>query len=315
MLIVRLYATEWLYNKRTREFLSYIDLGENIATDDEDREAKEALFLMLVALRSNWKYPVGYVLIDKVDASTLNSFLCRALRLGVEHSILIRCITMDGTSTNFAAMRLFGCKLGKSLSEINGEFYFEGYSHSLFFTPDPPHILKLARNALAELKVLIDPDGREIKWRFITNLHDEQLNEGLKLGNKLSKKHIEYQNHKMKVSVAAQTLSSSVADAIEFLESIGHPMFQGASATVTFIRKVDRIFDLLNSRNPQATGFKPAMRKQNTALTNHIIESSVNYLSELKDENGVSLLKHRRKTFALGLITTGKCIKKMAWDL
>ena len=98
MLIVRLYATEWLYNKRTREFLSYIDLGENIATDDEDREAKEALFLMLVALRSNWKYPVGYVLIDKVDASTLSSLLCRALRLGVEHSILIRCKAMDGSS-------------------------------------------------------------------------------------------------------------------------------------------------------------------------------------------------------------------------
>ena len=44
-----------------------------------------------------------------------------------------------------------------------------------------------------------------------------------------------------------KTLSSSVADAIEFLMSSGHTKFQGADATIRFIRVIDKLFDLLNS--------------------------------------------------------------------
>ena len=49
--------------------------GKNIAVEDEDAEAKEALGFMLTSLRSNWKYMIGYVLIDKVNGNTLHS-LC-----------------------------------------------------------------------------------------------------------------------------------------------------------------------------------------------------------------------------------------------
>ena len=51
---------------------------------------------------------------------------------------------------------LFGCKIGKSLNEINGQFKYPGFEYDLYFTPDPPHMLKLARNALAELECFID---------------------------------------------------------------------------------------------------------------------------------------------------------------
>ena len=48
----------------------------------------------------------------------------------------------------------------------------------------------------------------------IVKLHELQLGEGFKFGNTLSSIHIKYRRHKMNVSVAAQTLSSSVADAL-----------------------------------------------------------------------------------------------------
>ena len=55
----------------------------------------------------------------------------------------------------------------------------------------------------------------------------------------------------MNVSIAAQTLSASVATAIDFLQDeIDHPEFQGSEASTDFIRKVDQAFDLMNSRNP-----------------------------------------------------------------
>ena len=77
-------------------------------------------------------------------------------------------------------------------------------------------MIKLARNALADMASFIDEDGNVIRWKHIEELQNIQAQEGLNLANKLSANHIEFHNHKMKVSLAAQTLSSSVADAIEF---------------------------------------------------------------------------------------------------
>ena len=49
----------------------------------------------------------------------------------------------------------------------------------------------------------------------------------------------------MKVNLAAQVFSSSVADAIEFCEqNLQLPQFKGSSATVKFIRIFDRLFDV-----------------------------------------------------------------------
>ena len=55
---------------------------------------------------------------------------------------------------------------------------------------------------------------------------------------------------------AAQTLSSSVADAIEILVNSGHSEYQDAHGTIQFIRIIERLFDLLNRRSPYAKGFK-----------------------------------------------------------
>ena len=79
-------------------------------------------------------------------------------------------------------------------------------------------MLKLARNALADVGEFVDDNGKTIKWTHIKFLHEIQEDEGLKFGNKISKGHIEFQKQKMNVKVAAQTLSSSVADAIQYLK-------------------------------------------------------------------------------------------------
>ena len=56
----------------------------------------------------------------------------------------------------------------------------------------------------------------------------------------------------VKVNLAAQSLSSSVADAIEYCATILKlPQFQGSEATVKFLRMFDHLFDVLNSRNPR----------------------------------------------------------------
>jgi hypothetical protein len=75
-------------------------------------------------------------------------------------------------------------------------------------------MLKLARIALA----ICDSDGGEIQWKLFRLLHNLQEDERLNLGNKFSAQHLQFQKHKINVRLAAQTLSSSVANAIEFLD-------------------------------------------------------------------------------------------------
>lgn len=106
----------------------------------------------------------------------------------------------------------------------------------------------------------------------------------------------------MNVSLAAQTLSSGVADAIEYLRKCGGSNFQGSEATTLFIRRIDEMFDRLNSRNPFGRGFKQPIRPENTAYIFSNLSEYTDYLRSLHIE-GVPILQHRRKTFALGLIT------------
>ena len=70
----------------------------------------------------------------------------------------------------------------------------------------------------------------------------------------------------MKVKLAAQTLSASVADAMCFCRDVLQlPQFEGCDATVDFIWLIDRLFDLLNSRNPVARGYMAPLRVSNQA--------------------------------------------------
>ena len=72
-------------------------------------------------------------------------------------------------------------------------------------------------------------------------LHKLQTEEGLHAGNKLRQAHIDYQRNKMKVNLASQTCSASVADALEYCENDLHlPQFTGCAATVKFLRIIDR---------------------------------------------------------------------------
>ena len=60
-----------------------------------------------------------------------------------------------------------------------------------------------------------------IEWKYIYMLHGIQVKQGVKFANKLSDRHINYHRLKMKFNIAGQTLSSSMADAIEYLLKTG----------------------------------------------------------------------------------------------
>ena len=163
----------------------------------------------------------------------------------------------------------------------------------MFFIPNACHMLKLAHNARADLKVFRDDAKQEIKWKHFQMLHEIQEEEGLKICYKLSKGHIQFQQHKMNVKVN---------DAMEYLKKSGHPDFVDVEGTIKVIRVVDQLFDLLNSRNPFGKRFKKPLFVHDAARWKQIINNSINYLIALTDKLGMPLIKNRRKTFLLGFI-------------
>jgi len=282
-----------VYEHSRGTYEGFVNFGQDIVGFDEDQIATEAMVFMLVGLRGNWKCPIGYVLENGLNATNLNTLTRSAIELSFQHGLVVQSVTCDGTSSNLDCMRKFGCQIGASADDLNGEFELDG--HSMFFVPDACHMLKLARNALADVKQFKDQEGNTIKWKHIEALHKLQDEQGLKFANKLSKGHVLFHRHKMNVSIAAQTLSSSVADAIEFLMK-----------TIKFIRIIDRLFDVLNTKNLFGKGFKKPFSPTNFDYLNSIITESVQYLSLLTDTSGLPLLNHRRKTFVIGLIINAK---------
>ena len=103
------------------------------------------------------------------------------------------------------------------------------------------------------LIVLLDVNGEEIKLDYLVQLEKIQSKEGLRAGTKITERHINWTKQKMKVNLAAQTFSSSVADTLQFYrDDLNLASFAECGATVRFIHIIDRIFDLMNSRNPLA---------------------------------------------------------------
>ena len=128
-------------------------------------------------------------------------------------------------------------------------------NYYVYATLDGCHMAKFARNALGDLRIIRSPDEENISWDYFVEVHNLQQTEGLNLANRLNSDHNAWKRHKMKVRLAVQTFSSSVADAMEFLQC-EYPKFQNCSSTIEFIRNIDRLFDFLNSRYPFGRGFK-----------------------------------------------------------
>lgn len=119
---------------------------------------------------------------------------------------------------------------------------------------------------------------------------------------------MEWKKSPMKVNLATQTLSSSVADAIDFCRDIGVAGFEGSAPTTDFIRKIDRWFDIMNSRNPLGRGFKAPLSTKNENSWRPFLHETIQYISSLRLENGTRMVDSSRKTGFIGVILSCKTI-------
>ena len=296
-------------------FRGYVDIGNEVE-DDSLPCAKEALVFMVVCVNSSWKVPCAYFFIDGLSGADRANLIKICIQRLSDIGIRVISVTCDGPQAHFKMFKVLGATLDPP--NINPSFPHPNCeeSYRVFALFDICHMLKLVRNTLAEYGVLLDDENKQICWSYIVSLYNKQDDEGLKLGHKLGKSHIQWYQQKIKLNLAAQVLSGRCAVALEFSNNaLGDKDFKGCEATVRFIRIMNHLFDVLNSRNPFAIGTKAAMRVSNKAEWNSFLDEAYKYILGLKDQSEVKIYKTRRKTGFIGFLLGIKSFQGIFHDL
>lgn len=155
--------------------------------------------------------------------------------------IKVVAITTDQGS-NFA-------KCFKNLGVSISEPFFNFQNEKIYVLCDVPHLIKSVRNTLKNYNIRSN-DGTA-KWYDIRKCYELNLSNNFKFIPKVTEKHINVPpfGGKMKVKLATQVLSASMATAIHTATIINIPNKLGSDAVATakFCNKMNNLFDVLNS--------------------------------------------------------------------
>lgn len=120
----------------------YIDMGTCL-DDDSLPEAKDALVFMIVDLKSSWKLPVGYFLINGLGGEERKSLVLNCIeRLYNEGNVMTVSLTHDGASAETTMLNLLGVRF-ENTGDIKPFFAHPVTQTKVYALLDPCHMLKL----------------------------------------------------------------------------------------------------------------------------------------------------------------------------
>ena len=209
------------FNQKFDCIEGFEDHGEHGRTH---RHANHALVFMLRGLRKKWKQPVAYYLIHgSTNGPLLATFLKDVLDACHDAGVEVVATVCDMAANNVSALN----KLG--VTEMSPFFTHKHQEIAAIF--DPPHLLKCTRNLflkydVANVEYDITVDGEQLtgtaKWDDISELYGVDKRNVYRLLPKLTERHIKpVGRNVMKVNLAAQVMSSSVAAAFNALVGVG----------------------------------------------------------------------------------------------
>lgn len=290
------------YNGQRQQ--GFINYGAGKLDHDGLPRAKEALVFMLVALNSHWKVPAAYFLVNGLSSQEKANLVNTVLSFIHDTNVSVKTLTFDGTAANLSMATHLGAQL--SFPDLKPYFEHPETKQKVHLFLDPAHMIKLCRNTLGDWKVLYDEDKNPIKWDYFVKLVNLQDKVGIHAGTKIRDRHINYHKEKMKVKLAVQTFSISVADAFEYCcNSLKMDDFKNVEHTAKFCKYINNIFDVLNTRNFLS---KSDFKKPLFPNSENHIKKSIEYIKNLKvpvqnfPNMYESVITSKRKTGFMGLI-------------
>lgn len=258
----------------------------NDAKGEEKKIAKQVIAFILKGIDVNFEFPIAYYFIDEIKAPQRKNLVQEIIAAVTQCGVKITNLTFDGLSANAAMCRLSGANLNVYHRDFQTHIINPITKEKIYIMLDPCHMVKLVRNTLGrKQEIFVGSKNKKIEWRYIESLYEYSRNNNV-YSHKLTKKHIEWKRNSMNVRLATQTLSNSVADSIQFLQENNVPEFQGAETSIEFFRRIDKTFNIFNSRNlrhSQPTDiFKRVLSEENKRIVFDFLHSNIKYFKSLK---------------------------------
>ena len=202
--------------------------------------ASHALVFMVRGISVTWKQAVGYFLSSgSAPSKNLSLLLKDCIARLSQIGLRVRAVGCDQGPTNQKLMREL------NVGPNHPYFEFEGSKVHVLF--DPPHLIKNVRNNLQKHDFV---NGQEVySWSDISKFYDFDKEQPVRMAPKLTDKHLTLPAFSsMKVKLATQVLSHSVAAGISSLSTAGY-LPKKSQNTAKFIEDMDRLFDIFNSKS------------------------------------------------------------------
>lgn len=212
-------------------------LPNQTATNTSAR-ASSALVIMIKFISTGYKQAIGYFFSQEgFKTNDLKIIVETALDSIIEAGLIPKVLVCDQNSTNRSLFSKFG---------IDEETpYFVYRDEKIFGMFDPPHLVKSSRNNLMRHNAIYN--GKMVKWDHIRMLHDEDSARLPRAAPKLGIGHIFLPAFgEMRVGVAAETLSQTVASAINMYVASG-VLPEECEATAEYCSDIDKLFDIFNA--------------------------------------------------------------------
>jgi hypothetical protein len=260
-------ATNLTYCKLTDSIIGYEDLGTLGRTNSC---ANHALVFMVQSIYSGWKQPVAYYFTkDSIKSKDLRYLIREVIEQLQLIGITVACTVCDQGPTNRGALKL----LKQESSYDVEEPFFSVNQQKIVSLYDAPHLLKSIRNALARYTIKYR-DNKVAKFSHLISAFRFDQTRRFQTLRKIRKCYLlvnKYKLMKMKVSIAAKTLSNTMAAAIETMIAQNTGLSSGAIDTAEFVHDINDLFDSFNSSNITKKHAVPPLRIALTRKTQHII--------------------------------------------
>ena len=248
--------SDLVYNKTSGDIVGYVNLDkisnelsqlQFAAGSGAPQLADHMLVTMVRGVATNLCYPLSAYASKTASGTTLYSIIWECIEY-LEMSVGLKVIYLccDGAVQNRSVFQLHSPD-GEFVHKTLNKYALE--ERYLYFVSDPPHLLKTARNCFANSGSHLKSrnlwfDG-DITWMHIVELYEKHCEQSeFKLCPKLTRNHVDLTSFsKMKVSLAAQVLSSTVSNALD------HVYGERVSNTAKFVRIMDKWFDVMNVKH------------------------------------------------------------------
>lgn len=275
--------------------MDYVGQVENSNEEDERKHlaATEAIVFLLNGLNANFEFPVAYNIFVSLNALQKKEMLEKIIKVVSTCGIKISNLTFDGLATNISMCSQLGANLDVMSHDFQPFFKNPINNENIYVVLDPCHMAKVVRNTLASKGELFDDQNNKIEWRYIELLREFSEKNNF-LAHKLNKKHIQWKRNEMNVAIAVQTLSGSVADSLDFLMKQKIAEFKDVSATTKFIRNMNNLFDIFNSKHSKSSNiFKCALSANNKRIIFDFFGNMIEYFKTLQI-NVETFVKNKR---------------------